>query len=715
MCDYSIDDIKKKLKAFSRPPKIKELARFLGISNSDYPHFRRFLKEAILKGQIIRLRGGRLATEAKLALISGKLVMSGAGHGFVIPDNKSGEVYISPRDLAGALHGEEVKLLIKDTRSGKNREGKIVEVINREKGRVVGHLNIGRFGMYITPNDPRFPTNIEIDNPKNLTLRDGLIVTVRLNPWEAAYLPPRGFVEEILGEAGTPGVDIDSLVVSHGLPRDFPTDLKPELIKIRRSIPTKEASRRKDFRDVTVFTIDPPDAKDHDDAISLESLDNGNYRLGVHIADVSYYVTENSSIDREAKVRGNSVYLVDRVIPMLPEKLSSDICSLIDSEDRLTLSFIAEMEPDGRVVKWEFCESIIRSTATLSYEEVQEFFDKQGKSRISPREGKVLNDMLELSMNVRTKRLEKGSLDFDLPEPKVLIDKEGRVIDIYIAARLPSHQIVEEFMLLANRFAATYLETLGAPILYRVHARPDKEKIENFAALLHDIGYEFSFRGDVSPKKIQRVMEVVKGKPDEPFVQEILLRSLAKAIYQPENIGHFGLAFTRYTHFTSPIRRYPDLLVHRVMRMALNGSLNSMTISNIAPTLKAIGAHCTATEIAADEAERESVKIKQLEYLSERVGGIFDGVISGLVKPGFFVKLNGNMIEGFVPFSTVKSDYYIFDEGKHRAHGRRTRQTIKLGDKVRVIVARIDMEKRRADFALIETGETQKKTIKKRK
>jgi ribonuclease R len=712
---YSIEDIKKKLIAFSRPPKIKELARTLGIANENYPEFRRFLKDAVSKGQIMRLRGGRLATEAKLALIPGKLLMSGAGHGFVIPDNKSGEVFISPRDLGGALHGEEVRLLIKDTRAGKNREGKIIEVVNREKGRVVGHLYIGRFGMYVTPNDPHFQVNIEVENLKNLTLSDGLIVTVRLLPWEAAYLPPRGYVEEILGKAGTPGVDIDSLVVSHGLPRDFPAELKPELAKIKRAIPKKEITRRRDFREIPVFTIDPPDAKDHDDAISLETLDNGNSRLGVHIADVSYYVTDNSALDKEAKIRGNSVYLVDRVIPMLPEKLSSDICSLVDSEDRLTLSFIAEIDDTGKVIKWEFSESIIRSTATLSYEEVQYYFDKKGKSRIAPREGKVLDKMLILSQIIRQRRIEKGSLDFDLPEPKVLLDPEGKVIDIFIAARMPSHQIVEEFMLLANQYAATMMENLGAPILYRVHARPDKEKIENFAALLREIGYDFSFKGDITPKKIQRVMEIVKGKTEEPFVQEILLRSLAKAIYQPENIGHFGLAFTRYTHFTSPIRRYPDLLVHRVIKMALNNELSSQVIANLAPSLKAIGAHCTATEIAADEAERESVKIKQLEFLSERVGGVFDGIISGVVRPGFFVKLVGNMIEGFVAFSTIKDDYFMLDEGKHQAIGRRTRRVIKLGDKVRVIVARVDMEKRRSDFALVDIGESKTKKSKKRR
>jgi ribonuclease R len=716
MSKFTIDEIKKSLVNIARPLKIRELARNMGVRPDDYPAFRRTVKDGISSGQLVKIRGGRLATEPKQGFLRGKLLMSRAGHGFVIPDDKSGEIYISPRDLGGALNGEEVKLIIKDTRAGKNREGKIIGIIDREKGRLVGHLYKGRYGMYIIPNDPHHKENIEVDNPKNLILNEDLIVTIRLYPWEATYLPPRGYVEEILGKADSPGIDIDSLVIFHGLPRDFDPAVKAELNKIRRAIPKKELARRRDLRDLMVFTIDPADAKDHDDAISLEPLKGGRIRLGVHIADVSHYVREGMTLDREARLRGNSVYLVDRVIPMLPQKLSSDICSLVENEDRLTVSFMAVLDSDARVLNWEFVESVIRSHASLNYDQVQRHFDARGKSGLDPKAGKALDQMLKLSQALRAQRLEKGSLDFDLPEPTIELDSEGRVLDIFIQARMPSHQVVEEFMLLANRYAASYLGGIGAPILYRVHARPEKEKIENFAALLREMGYDFSFRGEINPKKLQRVLEVVKGKPEESFVEEILLRSLAKAVYQPENIGHFGLAFPIYAHYTSPIRRYPDLLLHRMLKLAINRGLNGRIISDVASTLKGIGAHCTATEIAADEAERDSIKIKQLEYLFERVGGVYDGIISGVVRPGFFVELVATMVEGFVPFNTIRDDYFVFEEGKHRAFGRRTGRIFKLGDKVRVLVVKVDMENRRADFALVNSEpEVKIKKIGKRK
>jgi ribonuclease R len=714
MNKFTLEDIKKSLKDIARPLKIRELARNMGVRTEEYATFRRIVKNAVSSGQLIKIRGGRLVPEPKQGFIQGKLFMSRAGHGFVIPDNKSGEIYISPRDLGGALNGEEVRLIIKDTRAGKNREGKIVEVINREKGRLVGHLYKSRYGIYIVPNDPHYRENIEVDNPKNLTLNEDLIVTIRLYPWEATFLPPRGHVEEVLGKAGSPGVDIDSLVIYHGLPRDFDSAIKPELARIRRAIPKKELARRRDLRDLMIFTIDPADAKDHDDAISLEPLKGGRMRLGVHIADVSHYVREGMTLDREARLRGNSVYLVDRVIPMLPQKLSSDICSLVEGEDRLTVSFIAELDSNAKVLSWEFVESVISSYASLNYDQVQHYFDAGEKSGIDSRAGKTLDRMLKLSQTLRAQRLEKGSLDFDLPEPTVELDPEGHVLDIFIQARMPSHQVVEEFMLLANRYAASYLGGVGAPILYRVHAKPEKEKIENFAALLREMGYDFSFRGEITPKKLQRVLETVKGKPEESFVEEILLRSLAKAVYQPENIGHFGLAFTIYTHYTSPIRRYPDLLLHRMLKLVINKELTGQIVSNIAPALKGIGAHCTATEIAADEAERDSIKIKQLEYLFERVGGVYDGIVSGVIRAGFFVELAATMVEGFVPFNTIRDDYFVFEEGKHRAYGRRTGRTFKLGDKVRVLVVKVDMENRRADFVLVNS-EPEKKGKRKKK
>ena len=703
MAKTTIENIIDSINRFPRPLKTRELSRKMGIERNEYGPFRRMVREAVAEGKLTKIRGGRLVLPSKEDFITGKLFVSRAGHGFVLPDDDAGDIYISSRDLGGAIHGEQVKIIMKTARRGKSREGKIVGVIGREKGRVVGRLCMKRFGMSLTPDDPRIQVNIEVENPKKLAVENDMVVTLRLFPWEAVFLPPRGQIEEVLGMAGSPGVDIDSLIVSHGLPREFDRRVKSELAAIRSAIPKSEISRRLDLRDVLNFTIDPVDAKDHDDAISLEILADGRFRLGIHIADVSHYVRSNRVLDSEALLRGNSVYLVDRVIPMLPEKLSGNVCSLHQDKARLTVSFLAEIDEKGKVYKWEFIESVIRSAASLTYEDVQDYLDGRGSKSVDRKTGKTLKQMQEISSALRSGRIKKGSLDFDLPEPHVLLDSEGRVLDIFTKARMPSHQIVEEFMLLANKYAARFLEAAGAPILFRVHAKPDKQKIENFVELLHEMGYRFSFRGEITPKKLQRVLEEVQGKPEEQFVEEILLRSLAKAAYQPENIGHFGLAFESYTHFTSPIRRYPDLLVHRVLKLMLSKKLTPPVTAEIKSSLKRIGAHCTATEITADEAERESVKIKQLEYLNERVGGVYDGIISGVVKSGFFVKLLGSMVEGFVPFSTLEDDYFALEEGKHRAVGRRSKRVFKLGDKVRVIVARVELEKRRADFSLVQS------------
>ncbi|MEE9555438.1 MAG: VacB/RNase II family 3'-5' exoribonuclease, partial [candidate division Zixibacteria bacterium] len=444
-------------------------------------------------------------------------------------------------------------------------------------------------------------------------------------------------------------------------------------------------------------------------------LPDGRYILGVHIADVSHYVRPENFIDKEAMLRGNSVYLVDRVIPMLPEKLSADICSLHENKDRLTLSFIAEIDTDGKISNPKFKETVIRSKASLNYDDVQAFLDGTGNAKIDKAKSKALKAMFEISRVVREKRLKKGSLDFDLPEPHVFLDPEGRVLDIVSKRRKPSHEIVEEFMLLANKYAAIYLQGLRAPILYRVHGKPKKEKVEILAGLLKEVGLKFSFKGEVTPIKIQRVLASVRGKPEEQFIEEIVLRTLAKAAYQPENIGHFGLAFETYTHFTSPIRRYPDLLTHRVLKLILNNKLNTVVAAEMEINLKSVGDHCTTTEIAAAEAERESVKIKKLEYLSERVGGVYDGIISGVIKAGIFVELVGSMVEGMIPFGAMEDDYFELEEGLHRARGRKSKKVFRLGDKVRVVVVRVDMSERRCDFALVRPPKVRKKSARRKK
>ncbi len=715
MLENLLDRIIQIVASSAKPLKTRELSRKMGIPPLEYQQFRRLVREAVANGRLGKAKGGKLILPIKEDILTGKLFVSKAGHGFVVPLDGTPDLFVAPHELGGAIHGEEVEVVLKSGRRGKSREGKIIRVNGREKGRVVGRVVVGRSGMTLIPTDPRIRDKIELHNPGKLAVENEMIVTARLAPWEAPYLPPKGSVEEVLGMAGSPGIDMESLIISHGLPREFDDRVKPELAAIKKAVKQSDITGRLDLRSISTFTIDPADAKDHDDAISVEELPDDRVRLGVHIADVSYYVLPDMALDSEARLRGNSVYLVDRVIPMLPEKLSADICSLHENEDRLTLSFIAELDMKGRVYQWKFVESIIRSSASLSYEEVQEFIDsKQTETdKIDSHMGESLRIMLELSRSIRAERFNKGGLDFDLPESKIILDAFGKVLDIFTPPRIESQRIVEEFMLLANKHAAVYLQGAGAPILFRVHDKPDTEKIRNFAELLKEMGYSFNFKGEITSKKLQRVLKAVEGKPEEKFIEEILLRSLAKAAYQPENIGHFGLAFTNYTHFTSPIRRYPDLLVHRVMRLLLNKKLTYVIISEMKASLKRIGEHCTETEIAADSAERESLKIKELEYLQERVGGDFDGIISGVVKTGFFVELIGSMVEGFVPFSSIEDDYFVLDEGKHRAIGKNSRRVFKLGDKARVVVVKVDLENRRADFILID--EKKKPGIKKKR
>lgn len=687
----------------------------MGIGPDQYRNFRRMIKEAISEGKLARGRGGKLSLPAKEDFLRGKLFVSRAGYGFVISEQEAGDIYVSRDDLGGAIHGEQVEVVLKPSIKGKGLEGKIVRILEREKGRVVGKVIKGRYGFSLRPTDPRIAEKIELDNPRNLPVKKNMIVSARLYPWEAPYLPPRGHIEELLGMEGAPGIDIDSLIISHGLSAGFDDRVKPELSAIKKAVTKASLQGRLDMRRATVVTIDPVDAKDHDDAVSIERTNNNRFKLGVHIADVSHFVKRDSALDSEALLKGNSVYLVDRVLPMLPEKLSADICSLHENKDRLTVSFLAEIDENGNLFKWEFKETVIKSSASLNYEQVQDFLDGKKDPRIGREIGLSLSNMRIVARTLRERRMKNGSLDFDLPEPKVVLDSRGRVLDIFTPKRLESHQIIEELMLLANKYAAIYLQGAGAPVLFRVHAKPDKVKIENFVELIKEMGFKFSFKGEITPLKLQRIINAVQGKPEEQFIEEILLRSLAKAAYQPDNIGHFGLAFSNYLHFTSPIRRYPDLLVHRVMKLLLRKRLGPGIASDIKASLKKIGRHCTETEIAADQAERESLKIKQLEFLQERVGGIYDGIISGVVRSGLFVELQGTMVEGFVPFATIADDYFELDDGKFRAIGRRTGKRFKLGDNIRIIVVKVDLEGRRADFVIAGNNNGNSKKPHKRR
>jgi len=649
--------------------------------------------------------------------VVGKLNVSKSGFGFVQSDDGREEIYINQEDLGTALHGDRVVVRIYGKRTGKSREGTIIKILERAHQTIVGTFKCGKHFNFVQPDNKRFTRDIYVTDPAEA--KEGQKVVVTLEDWQDKYLNPEGKVVEVLGYPDEPGVDILTLIKEYQLPLRFPEEVEKETEILPPKISPAEYNRRVDLRDKICFTIDPWDAKDHDDAVSLEKLKGGNYLLGVHIADVSYYINENSKLDKESLSRGNSIYLADRVIPMLPEKLSNRICSLRPEEDKLTYSCLMEIDPKGKVVKYQLAESIICSQAKLNYDEVQAFFDTGRTNENLSGLEEVLKEMLKLSQILHRKRMARGSLDFDLPEAKILMDKDGKVLDIFKQERLESHRLIEEFMLLANQCVAKFASSLKVPFLYRVHDQPDTEKIESFSEFISTFGYRFPFQKrdeSITPKKIQRFLKSVEGTPQEELINQQLLRALKKACYQPENIGHFGLAFSHYTHFTSPIRRYPDLMAHRLLKeLKSNGKYTPQRNAYLQERLPFIGRLTSESERLADEVEQESIKLKQIEYLKGKLGEVFNGIISGILPFGFFVRLDELLAEGLIRLSLLEDDYYKFEEKNRRLVGRHTKKTFKLGDRVKVQLIRVDKEEREIDFNLIPEKKDFKTGRKRRK
>ncbi len=697
-----------------RPLKLRELAFKMGIGEEDYGQFRRLVRTMMRDGLLIKIKGGKIGAPDKSSLVVGRLVASKSGFGFVVPDDKTEDVYISAESTGNALHGDKVVVRVYRSRKGPAREGSITKVLQRAKQNLVGTFHQTKIADYVEPDDRRYPKDIYIASGDSGKAREGQKVVVFLKDWADVHLGPQGKITEVLGYPDEPGMDMLTLIKDRDLPLSFPEEVEEEVVGLPDKAGKKEWERRLDFRQKSCFTIDPVDAKDHDDAVSLEILPNGNYRLGVHIADVSFYVQESSALDREALKRGTSVYLVDRVIPMLPEKLSNDICSLKPQVTRLTYSVIMEIDPGGERVDYQIKESVIKSRAKLNYDEVQKFFDTgDARENLQGLQDDLMH-MLALSRKLLERRMERGSLDFDLPEAHVVLGKDGKVQDILETERLESHRLIEEFMLLANRTIAEHVSRLSVPFLYRVHEQPDKDKIEAFSDFVSTLGYSFSVSDKIPPKKIQRFLKSVEGKPEEKLINEVLLRALKRAVYQPENVGHFGLAFSHYTHFTSPIRRYPDLLVHRLLKELQAGKYTFQRQNQLLRRLPRIGEITSERERMADEAERESIKIKLIEFMQDKLGEEYEGLISGVVPFGFFVRLDSLMAEGLVRVSSLDDDYYIFDERRHRWVGRRTKKIYKLGDRVKVQVIRVDKDQKEIDFMLAGKNYCQEKGKRKK-
>jgi ribonuclease R len=639
-------------------------------------------------------------------LVVGRLSCSPAGYGFVVPEERlegQADVFVAAASIREALHGDRVVARV-ERRGPKGPEGRIIRVLDRANQRLVGRYeDDGRFGGHVVPFDRRVLHEVFVPPGESMDAGAGLMVTVEITRPPTATRNPAGRVVALLGRLEDPGVDLKVVVAKHGLPTTFPAEVEAEAVRVAREPTGAEADGRTDFRAWTTFTIDPETARDHDDALAIERLPGGAWRLAVHIADVAHYVREGSLLDQEAYLRGTSVYFPETVLPMLPHALSSGVCSLVEGRDRLTQTVVIELDRAGKVRSAAFHDGIVRSAAKLSYAEAQAIVD--GDAALRDRHAPLVPSLLamdELAKLMRRRRTERGALDFDVPEPKVVLDEKGEMAGILRSERLGSMRLVEEFMLAANEAVAAELDRRGVGALYRIHEQPDPGKVEEFAELAASLGYRLPAGPDaVRPEHFQAILRQLEGRPEEKLVSYLLLRTMKLARYHEENLGHFGLATDMYAHFTSPIRRYPDLVVHRALR-ALRGKADPEREAHLRERLPQMGLHLSERERVAAEAERELVEWKKVRFMAGKLGERFAGYVTGVQSFGLFVELDEIYVQGLVHVSSMSDDYYAFDERGHRLRGENTGQAYRLGDRVEVQVARVDLEGRRVDFALVD-------------
>ena len=682
--------------------KIKELAQAMNVSRSDYPSFQHAVKRLTAEGRLVRLKRGRIGAVDQMDVVVGTLSVNRSGRGFLEIDDASEDMVLLDAGLLTALDGDRVLVRSVGERAGR-QAGVVIKVLKRSDRNIVGILHTQDGLTFVRPDNTKIHRDIYVSPADSLKAKDGEKVVVKLTAWDDPHTNPRGKVSERLGYPSAPGIDMLSIIRSYNLPEHFSAETMGQAETAAAVDITEEQQRRLDLTGECIYTIDPFDAKDHDDAISVSKI-KGGYRLGVHIADVSFYVPEGSALDSEALERGNSVYLPGMVIPMLPEVLSNDTCSLRPNRRRLAHSVIIDFNQAGKALKWQVRDTVIRSRAKLSYEEVQEFFNSQ---TVTPRIKRVA-DSLRLARDLATlltkRRATDGSLDFDLPEAKIILNDQGEVLELGNRIRLESHRLVEEFMLAANQAVALELFRIGKPLLYRVHDKPTLEKLKLFSQMMNHLGFSFPVSEQVTSIQFARFLKRVQDLPEADFVNELMLRTMQKAVYQRENIGHFGLAFTHYTHFTSPIRRYPDLLVHRLLRKLKKGKYTSSVANRMVTVIDRVGKQCSATERNAVTVEREAVRTKQITYMSRHLGEKYEGVISGTMSYGFFVRLKNMGVEGLVRFSSIDDDYYHYDEKRFSIIGRRTGKSFRMGDAVKVGVATVNQERKEIDLYLIEEG-----------
>ncbi len=710
--DFICDD-------FYVPMKAKEIAAVLQVSKEDREALRLVLEALVEEGKITLSKRGKYS-KGKPRVLTGTFQANARGFGFVLPDAEGEEDLFIPEECKnGAFQGDQVEVLVTGYKEGGRREGKILQILSHGIVHVVGLYQKSKGFGFVLPDDAHVEQDIFVAEADSKGANDGDKVVVELTSYGDGAdekqkkngrvrrpKRPEGKVVEILGKAGEPGVDILSIIKAYDLPLDFPEKVKNQAERVPDAISEADMAGRLDLRMLQMVTIDGEDAKDLDDAVSLE-MDGENYKLGVHIADVANYVQENSALDREALKRGTSVYLVDRVIPMLPTRLSNGICSLNAKEDRLALSCLMTVNPKGEVIDHQIAETVICVNERMTYTSVAKILEEKDSEECQKYETLVpmFEQMAKLSAILRESRKKRGSIDFDFPETKVILDENGKPVELKAYDRNVATKLIEDFMLLANETVAEEYFWREVPFVYRNHEAPDEEKIKSLSTFINNFGFHIHVGNqEVKPKEVQKLLAKIEDTPQEAMICRLALRSMKRAGYTPENLGHFGLAAKYYTHFTSPIRRYPDLQIHRIIKDVLRGRMKEEKAAHYEAILSEVTKHASETERRADEAERETIKLKKTEYMQQHLGEVYEGVISGVTRWGAYVELP-NTVEGLVHVSNMMDDHYEYVEDSYEMVGEHTGKTYRLGQPVKIKVLSVDKLSRTIDFTFFEESE----------
>ena len=687
------------------PATARELIQLLRVPREERAGFKRQLKGMVASGDLLQIRGNRFGLPEKMDLVVGRLTTNPGGFGFVVPEHGDADIYIAAPNLTEAMHGDRVVARI-ERRSDKGAEGRIIKILERSQSSIVGRFEVDAAGLgFVVPFDRRVLTDVHVPTGQWSSAEAGDMVVVEITQWPSATRGPVGRVIEVLGRIDEPGVDTQIIIRKFNIPDAHGEESVEEARRLGPVVKERDIKGRTDFRKVTTVTIDGEHARDFDDAITIERLPNGHYWLGVHIADVSHYVKEGSALDEQAYERGTSVYFTERAVHMFPAELATGLCSLNPHVDRLVQTCLMEVDRRGQVVRYEIHDGVINSDARMTYTAVNAILTDQDEAVTREYAPLVpmFEQMHELFGILNERRRRRGSIDFDLPEAEVILSELGQIEDIVASQRNVAHRLIEEFMLLANETVAAHLVANDAPALHRVHEAPDVKKVEDFEAFITTLGYSLAATGRTpTPKQFQKLIDRIRGTPEARPISALMLRTMQKARYDAASLGHFGLATEYYTHFTSPIRRYPDLIVHRLLRESRRGATTPTRREELVEELPEIAKHSSEMERRADEAERELLQWKKVRFMADKVGDEYEGFITGVAPFGLFIELSEHYVEGLVHVSSMADDYYRFVEQQHVLRGENTKKVYRLGDKVVVQVVRVDMERRQVDLGLVE-------------